>query len=89
MEKYTVFYNTVKIGKLEINEKGEHKYTPDIVGTKTVKPSIQIFHELLEKSDWREPIPLFESRIQDAKKFSQENDISNQTDDFRLVREED
>ncbi len=83
---YTVFYRETKIGILEINDKGQHKYTPDIEGVKTVKSSISIFHELLEKSDWREPIPVLKNHIEDARKFSQHSYISNQTDDFILVK---
>lgn len=84
--RYTVFYGKTQIGVLEINDKGQHRYTPDVIGTETVKTSISLFYELLEKSDWREPIPLFKNRIEDAKRFSQEDYISNQTDDFILVK---
>lgn len=84
--KYIVFYKETKIGVLEINDKGQHKYTPDDTGTKKVKESISIFYELLVASDWREPIPFFENRIRDAKRFAKENDISNQTDSFRMLR---
>lgn len=85
--KYTVFYDGTQIGVLEINEKGQHKYTPNMEGVKTVQESISLFYELLEKSDWREPIPLFKNRIADATGFMQEDYIANQTDKFVLVRE--
>lgn len=84
--KYNVFYKDIKIGVLEINEKGQHKYTPDETGIQKVKESISIFYEILVQTDWREPIPFFENRIRDAKRFSQENDISNQTDSFRMIK---
>lgn len=86
---YTAYYRGIKIGVLEINDKGQHRYTPDSKGTETVRPSISVFYELLKKSEWQEPIPLFKNRIEDAKRFSQEDAISNQTDDFVLVRVED
>ena len=83
---YTVFYGKTQIGVLEINDRGQHRYTPDVIGTETVKTSISLFHELLEKSDWRDPILLFKNRIDDASRFSQEDYISNQTDNFVLVK---
>lgn len=86
--KYIVFYKDTRIGVLEINDKNQHRYTPDMNGVEKVKDSISIFYEMLIESDWREPIPFFENRIKDAMRFSQEKDISNQTDPFRMVIEE-
>lgn len=86
--KYIVFYKNTKIGVLEINDKNQHKYTPDKNGVQEVKDCISIFYEMLVESDWREPIPFFENRINDAKRFSQEKDIRNQTDPFRMIRED-
>ena len=85
MKKYEIFYEDTKIGVLEINDKNQHKYTPDSNGIEKVREEISIFYEMLIKSDWREPIPFFENRIKDAKRFSQEKMISNQTDPFRMV----
>ena len=86
MTKYIVFCDKIKIGVLEINDQNQYRYTPNTKGTKKAKTSISLFDELLEKSDWRTPIPLFKNRIEDAKRFSQEDCISNQTDDFVLVK---
>lgn len=86
MVKYYVFCEKTKIGVLEINDEGQYRYTPSTKGTQKVKTSILLFTELLEKSDWREPIPVLKNRIDDAKRFSQEDYISNQTDDFVLER---
>ncbi len=85
MEKYIVYYKGVKIGTLEVNEKGQHRYTPDTNGLEAVKENIQIFPELFKQSDWGDPIPLFNNRIQDAKRFHKETkNISNHTDKFEL-----
>ena len=84
--KYNVFYKDTKIGVLEINEVGQHRYTPDATGIQEMKESLSIFYELLVPTDWRDPIPFFENRIRDAKRFSQENDIRNQTDSFRMIK---
>ena len=86
--QYKVFYQKTKIGVLEINEKNQYKYTPDVKGTQKVKKSIEIFYEMLVASDWRDPIPFFQNRISDATRFSQEKDIKNQTDPFRMIRED-
>lgn len=82
---YAVFYDAIKIGCLEINEKGQHRYTPVEERMEYIKTSCSIFYELCEKSEWREPIPLFKNRIEDARRFHCEKDIQNQTDDFRLL----
>ena len=86
--KYKIFFEETQIGVLEINEKGQYKYTPDEEGTEKVKNSISIFYEMLVASDWRDPIPFFQNRINDEKRFKQEDEISNQTDSFRMIREE-
>lgn len=88
MKKYKIFYKNVKIGVLQINDKGQYKYTPDQVGTEQVKDNISIFYEMLVESDWRDPIPFFENRIKDAERFDQEKNISNQTDSFKLILED-
>ncbi len=86
MKKYTIFYNDIKIGLLEINENNQYKYTPDRDGVEKVKDSISIFYEMMVESDWGKPIPFFENRLKDAERFSQEDEIANQTDPFRMVK---
>ena len=82
--KYTVYYKETVIGILEINGEGKHKYTPDDDGIEAVKNETLLMHELLEKSDWRSPIPFFRTSIEDAKRFSQEKDIRSHTNHFRM-----
>ena len=84
MISYAVFYSDIKIGHLEINETGKHRYTPIEGRIEYIKASCSLFPELWKKSEWREPIPLFKNRIEDARRFHCEKDIQNQTDDFRL-----
>ena len=84
--KYEVFYKATKIGVLEINDLNQYKYTPDKEGTLLVKEQISAINELMQESDWREPIPFFKIRIDNAKMFSKENDISSHTDHFRMVK---
>ena len=84
--KYLVFYKNVEIGVLEINDLGQHKYTPNPTGVLSVKDQISAINELMLESEWREPIPFFKIRIDNAKRFSKENDIKSHTDHFRMVR---
>ena len=83
---YKVFYKSSEIGVLEINDSNQYKYTPDEAGTHLVKNQISFIKDLLKKSDWGAPIPFFKVRIDNAKRFSKENDISSHTDHFRMLR---
>ena len=85
--KYKILYKETLIGVLEINEKNQYKYTPDFDGVEKVNKEVSLIHEMLEGSDWRDPIPFFKNRIDNAKRFSKENYISSQTDSFRMVKE--
>lgn len=84
--KYLIFYEDVQIGVLEINAAGQHKYTPNISETNKVKDKVSLYYELLTETGWREPIPIFKNKIDDAKKFAQESDIASHTDSFRMVQ---
>ena len=80
---YKVYYEGQKIGTLEV-ENGKHRYTPDEEGVLIKKNELSVFPELFNKTEWREPIPLFQNRIDDAKRFGIEDEIRNQTDGFCL-----
>ena len=80
---YKVFYNDQLIGYLE-SESGKHRYSINKDMNAEMKASLSIFPELLENSDWRDPIPVLENRIRDARRFGITDNISQQTDSFRL-----
>ena len=82
---YEILYNEIKIGILEINAEGRHRYTPDAKGVEAVKDEAPLTTAMKTKSDWIEPIPFFKNRINNAKRFSKENDIRSHTDKFRMV----
>lgn len=84
MIKYRVFYNDIEMGMLAINDKGQHKFMPIEEPLSRIKDN-KLFYELYEKTEWREPIPVFENRIKDARRFQQEKDIWSHTDRFRLL----
>ena len=85
--KYKVYCNNIFIGLLEISDDGRHKYTPDSEGVEIAKKNFSLSHEMVEPSDWREPIPFFKNRIENAKRFSEGKVISSHTDSIKMVLE--
>lgn len=85
MIKYEILYKQTKIGVLEVNEQGQHKYTPDLNGIENVKNEVSLSHYMLEKTDWKAPIPFFKNRIENAKRFPKVK-IGYHTDNFRMIK---
>ncbi|MBR1540136.1 MAG: hypothetical protein IJ629_03040 [Clostridia bacterium] len=87
-EKYKISYSGVEIGELKRKteeNKVKHHFVPAQKGLQVVEAKIRMFPELFEESNgWTEPIPLFENRILDAKRFGAGAHIVNQTDGFEL-----
>ncbi len=83
--KYKIFYDTTEIGVLEINTDGKYRYTPNMEGVKEVKDKISLSNELQIKSEWRDPIPFFKERLDNASGF-QSDIIAYHTDLFRMVK---
>ena len=86
--KYQVFCGEILIGKLEISDdEKQHRYTPNEDGVKAAKSKFSLSHDMVEPSDWREPIPFFKNRIENAKRFSNGDVITSHTDPIRMVKE--
>lgn len=83
--KYEVFYEKIKIGVLEINTDGKYRYTPNMEGVEKVKNSVSLSYDLMEKSEWRDPIPFFKERLDNASGF-QCDIIAYHTDRFSMRR---
>ena len=83
--KYKIFYGPIEIGVLEINTDGKYRYTPNEKGLEEVKNQVSLNNELLKKSDWRDPIPFFKERLDNASGF-QSDVIAYHTDLFRMVK---
>ena len=83
--KYIVIYGQTEIGELEINSKGMHRYTPNMEGEEEEKVKISLSNELQVKSEWRDPIPFFKERLDNASGF-QSDVIAYHTDLFRMVK---
>lgn len=86
--KYEVYCQNTLIGVLEVNSAGQHKYTPNKDVLEIAKKEVSLSHEMLVESDWREPIPFFKNRIENAKRFSNGDIIGYHTDSFKMIRVE-
>lgn len=86
MEKYEIFFkNNILLGVLFINN-GLYKYIPEEKNTEKISEEVSLTNEMLTGTDWVEPIPFFKNRIENAKRFSLEDDIRTQKDCFRMVK---
>lgn len=83
--KYKIFYDKIEIGVLEINTDGKYRYTPNEKGLEEVKDKISLSNELQVESDWRDPIPFFKERLDNASGFQREI-IAYHTDLFKMVK---
>lgn len=84
--KYEIYCKNTLIGVLEVNSDGQHKYTPNKEGVEIAKKEVSLSHEMQVESDWREPIPFFKNRIENAKRFSDGEIIGYHTDQFKMIR---
>ena len=85
MIEYIILCKNVKIGILQINDRNEYKYIPDENGINIIKDEISLFSFMLNETNFDKPIPYFQNKINDAKKFSTEDDIISHTDPFRMI----
>ena len=83
--KNKIFYGPTEIGVLEINTDGKYRYTPNEKVLEEVKNQVSLNNELLKKSDWRDPIPFFKERLDNASGF-QSDVIAYHTDRFVMKR---
>lgn len=86
--KYTVFCEGTEIGVLEINDDGQHRYTPNSKGVEAVKDKVALIHEMQVKTEWGNPIPFFKNRLENAARFNREEEVYSHTDLFRMIKEE-
>ena len=83
--KYQIFYKEIEIGLLEVNETGQHRYTANSEAVQKIKEEVPLIPEMLNGTDWREPIPFFEERILNASRFDLAV-IQYHTDLFKMVQ---
>lgn len=82
--QYRIFVKDIEIGLLQINAKGQHRYFPIKENVDKVYNWIT-FGEMLHPRNWGDPIPFFENRIQDARRFNVERDFRHQTNPFHFL----
>ena len=88
--KYKVSYKDIEIGTLEVNEEGQHKYTPNQEGIEKIKDQTVLLHEMLEPDeDFGDPIPFFQNRLRNNEKFRnrKSKEINSHTDKYSLKQE--
>lgn len=84
--KYQVFYKEIEIGLLEVNENGQHRYTANSEAVESIKNEVPLIPEMLEGTEWVDPIPFFKERIDNGSRFDL-TVIQYHTDLFRMVKE--
>ena len=85
MTAYDIYCKDVCIGLLEIDERGQHRYTPIAEGIGKVEKIVPLYYHMTNYRDWGEPIPIWKNKIARAKRFGHEKDISSHTDPFMMV----
>lgn len=83
--KYQIFYRELEIGLLEVNEQGQHRYTVNGEAVQTIQKEVPLIPEMLQSTEWRDPIPFFEERIENGGRFDLPV-IQYHTDLFRMVK---
>lgn len=89
MEEYKISYRGSFIGNLFRDTKEKqvrHLFTPSSKIPPNVREQLKMFPELLEASEWIQPIPVLENRIRDARRFGKSKYIANQTDAFQIEK---
>ena len=84
--KYQVFYKEIEIGLLEVNENGQYRYTANSEAVESIKNEVPLIPEMLEGTEWVDPIPFFKERIDNGGRFDL-TVIQYHTDFFRMVKE--
>ena len=82
---YQVFYKDVEIGLLEVNEQGQHRYVVNSEAVNKIKDEVPLIPEMLNGTEWGEPIPFFKERLENGSRFDL-TVIQYHTDFFRMVK---
>lgn len=85
LKKYQVFYKEKQIGLLEVNEQGQHRYTANSEAVDSIKNEVPLIPEMLNGTDWVDPIPFFKERLDNGSRFDL-TVIQYHTDLFKMVQ---
>lgn len=87
MVKYDVWFKNFCIGKLYINEQGQYKYVVHMDAVEKAEKDDTIFADAKTDRDWGEPIAFFDSRIENCKRFGQEDKISYPNSEYYFIKD--
>ncbi len=63
---------------------GLHRYIPEAEGVKKARELVPLTREMQAGRDWGKPIPFFQERIENARRFGMEKYIRYHTDLFTM-----
>lgn len=66
MVKYDVWFKHFCVGKLYVNEEGQHKYVVDIDAVEKAEKDDEVLFEAKTDRDWGNPIRFFEFLVGNA-----------------------
>lgn len=89
MVKYNVWFKNFCIGKLYINEQGQHKYVVYMDAVEKAERDFEIFVDAKTDRDWGEPIHFFNIRIENCKRFGQVERVEYPNSEYCFIREDD
>ena len=82
MVVYEIYYKDILLGHLYIRD-GQHRYIPIV---ETIEVAVRcrafLFREVIQDYQWGKPIPFFQQRIENAKRFGMEKNIYRHTDNY-------
>lgn len=87
MIKYDICFKKLTIGKLFINEQGQYKYVVNADAVAEAEKEDTIFAVVKNNRDWGDPIPFFNERIGNCKKFGQEDKVAYPNSDYYFIKD--
>ena len=87
MIKYDVWFKNFCICKLFINEAGQYKYVVFMDAVEKAEEADVIFADAKTERDWGEPIPFFDSRIENCKRFGQEEKVCYPNSEYYFIKD--
>lgn len=84
VEVYEVFYREVLIGILQVDPVGNrYRYLPEKEGVAAVESRACLLRVMKEGQDWGEPIPFFQNRLYNMKRWKLRC-VNYQTDNYTV-----
>ena len=84
MTTYAIYCYDIRIGTLQIDDEGRHRYTAERKGVEQLSGRMSLPYEMTHDQEWGEPIPFFKNSIEDAHRFGREDYITSFTNPFKM-----